>query len=67
MEKPLPQPTVEPCYRCGQPAELPAVGFGYVAGRESDHLPICRDCFELLLADPEAFWQPLRERRSGDS
>ena len=43
--------------------ELPAIGFGYVAGRESDHLPIFRDCFDLLLADPDAFWRPLRERR----
>jgi hypothetical protein len=63
MERPLPQPAVEACYRCGQPAELPAIGSGDVAGQESHHLPICQDCLDLLLTDAEAFWRPLRQRR----
>jgi hypothetical protein len=62
---PTPHPAVEPCHRCGAPAELPAVGSGSVAGQAEDHSPLCADCLELLLADPEAFWKPLRQRRDG--
>jgi hypothetical protein len=59
MSAPSPQP-VEPCFRCGRPAERPAVGQGVVAGREEEHLPLCLDCIDLLLADLEAFGWPLR-------
>jgi hypothetical protein len=58
-----PQPHVENCFRCGQPAELPVIGQGHVAGKEQDHLPLCLDCLALLLADADAFWRPLRQRR----
>jgi hypothetical protein len=54
---------VEPCFRCGRPAELPAVGEGVVAGEEQDRLPLCTDCLALMLSDPEAFWKPLRSNR----
>jgi hypothetical protein len=54
---------VDSCFCCGHPAEQPAVGQGVVAGRQEGHLPLCLDCIELLLADPEAFWRTVRERR----
>jgi hypothetical protein len=41
------------------------VGCGQVAGEDRDRFPLCGDCLELLLADPEAFWRPLRQRRGG--
>jgi hypothetical protein len=63
MDTPNPHLAVEPCHRCGAAAELPAIGCGQVAGEQQDHLPICRDCLELLLADAEAFWKPLWQRR----
>jgi hypothetical protein len=53
----------EPCVRCGGLAELPALAEGQVAGEQVERLPICTACIELLLADPEQFWRPLRERR----
>lgn len=56
-------PSVAPCFRCGQAAELPSVGEGIIAGREESHLPLCQVCLQLLLADTEAFWEPLRARR----
>jgi hypothetical protein len=56
---------VEACFRCGQPAERPAIGQGIVAGQEQDHLPLCVECLDLLQRDPEAFWRPLRQRRDG--
>jgi hypothetical protein len=34
-----PQPLVEACFRCGQPAERPAVGEGHVAGAWSARPP----------------------------
>jgi hypothetical protein len=55
-----PQPSVEACCRCGQPAERPAVGEGHVAGAEVARAPLCVDCLQLLLDDAEAFWRPLR-------
>jgi len=57
------QPSVEPCFRCRQPAELPLVGTGIVAGKEETHLPLCQDCLQLLQEDAERFWEPLRARR----
>jgi hypothetical protein len=48
------------------PAEVPAVACGHLAGRDEAHLPLCTSCLELLLADPEAFWRPLRQRREGE-
>jgi hypothetical protein len=42
---------------------VPAVGSGQVAGEQTDHFPLCADCLELLLADQQAFWLPLRQRR----
>ena len=65
MDTPTPHPAVEPCHRCGAAAELPAVGSGHVAGEEHDRFPLCADCLEVLLADPEAFWEPLRPRQGG--
>jgi hypothetical protein len=57
-----PQERVEPCFRCGQPAEVPAIGQGHVAGQEEDRLPLCVECLELLLADPKGFWAGMRSR-----
>jgi hypothetical protein len=51
---PPPRPHVEPCSRCGQPAERPAVATGH-GGREGrDRLPLCVDCLTLLLEDVRA-------------
>jgi hypothetical protein len=55
-----PQPHVENCFRCGQPAELPVIGQGHVAGQEQEHLPLCRDCLALLLRDAWASWDGMR-------
>jgi hypothetical protein len=30
-----------------------------------DRFPLCAGCLDLLLADPQAFWQPLRQGRGG--
>jgi hypothetical protein len=60
---PAPSQPVEPCFRCGQPAEKPTVGQGHVAGERQGHVPLCVDCLELMLRDAEAFWAPLRQRR----
>ena len=60
MRPPPPRPHVEPCSRCGQPAERPVVGEGYVAGQRRDRLPLCVDCLELLLRDDRAFWDGMR-------
>ena len=57
------QPQVEPCFRCGQPAERPVVGAGHLAGRQEERVPLCVACLELLQTDAEAFWQTLRTRR----
>jgi hypothetical protein len=54
-----PQERVERCFRCGQPAEEPAVGCGHVAGQKEERVPLCVQCLELLLADPAAFWDGL--------
>jgi hypothetical protein len=54
---------VEACFRCGKPAELPAVGSGHVGGREEGHVALCVACLELLLGDPAAFWQGMRKRK----
>jgi hypothetical protein len=51
---------VEPCFRCGQPAELPAVGAGVGGGEERGRVPLCTHCLALMLSDPGAFWKPLR-------
>jgi hypothetical protein len=51
---------VEPCARCGRPAERPVIGSGVVAGREEDHLPLHGDCLQLLLENVRAFWEGLR-------
>ena len=51
-----PAERVEPCFRCGKPAEEPAVGSGHVAGQEQGRVAICTDCFELLLGDSRGFW-----------
>jgi hypothetical protein len=51
--------TVEPCSRCGRPAERPVVGCGHIAGREEEHLPLCVDCLQLLLDDVLALWDGL--------
>jgi hypothetical protein len=39
------------------------MGEGHVAGWDEDRLPLCRDCLELLLSDPEAFWRAVRPVR----
>jgi len=61
---PSPPPSVEPCFRYGQPAKRPAIALGYIAGQDEEHLPVCLACIELLLSDPEAYGKPLRERRT---
>jgi hypothetical protein len=55
-----PQERVEPCFRCGQLAEEPAIGQGHVAGQEEERVPLCVPCLGLLLADPAAFWAGMR-------
>jgi hypothetical protein len=57
---------VEPCCRCGRPAERPVVGCDHVAGRDAERLPLCVDCLQLLLGDVKRFWDGLsRGRGSG--
>ena len=58
-----PAERVEPCFRCGKPAEEPAVGCGHVAGREQDCVPLCVDCLELLMKDAHGFWDGMPRRR----
>lgn len=62
---PEPRGQVEPCCRCGRPAERPVVGFGHDAGRDEERLPLCVDCWQLLLEDARKFWDALR-RGAGD-
>ena len=57
-----PRERVEACFRCGQPAEQPAVGEGQVAGQQEERVPLCVPCLELLLADPTAFWAGMRRK-----
>jgi hypothetical protein len=57
-----PQERVEPCFRCGQAAEQPAIGQGHVAGQEEERVPLCVQRLEMLLADPAAFWDRVRRR-----
>jgi hypothetical protein len=59
-------PSVEPCFRCHHLAELPTIAKGHVARQGQCHLPLCQPCLELLLADAEAFWRPLRQPRAVD-
>jgi hypothetical protein len=54
---PEPHPAVEPCFRCGQPAEEPAVGQGWVAGQAEGRMPLCIACLALVVNDPQAFWE----------
>jgi hypothetical protein len=56
------QESVEPCFRCGQPAEQPAVGCGHVAGQDQEHLPLYVDCLQLLLEDARVFWEGMRRK-----
>jgi hypothetical protein len=44
---------------------LPAVAEGHVAGQQQGRFPLCADCLELLLSDPQAFWLSLRQGRGG--
>lgn len=60
---PNPTPQVEPCFRCGQPAERSLVKEGYVIGDSQVRLWVCMECFQLLMTNSEAFWKPLRERK----
>ena len=55
---PLPsrQEHVQPCCRCGLPAERPVLAAGRVAGRDRERLPLCVGCLQLLLEDVRAFW-----------
>jgi hypothetical protein len=55
-DKPPPGEQIEPCARCGRPAERPVVGCRHVAGREEEHLPLCVDCWQLLVEDVRRFW-----------
>jgi hypothetical protein len=58
MEQPAsPREQVEPCARCGLPAERPVLAAGHVAGRDREHLPLCVDCLQLLLEDVRRFWE----------
>jgi hypothetical protein len=56
-----PQP-VEPCFRCGRAAEEPSVGFGHLAGREEERIPLCIDCLATCINDPQAFWAGMKGR-----
>jgi hypothetical protein len=58
--RPSPREQIEPCARCGRPAERPAAASGHVAGQEAGRLPLCLDCLQLLLEDAGAFWDGLR-------
>jgi hypothetical protein len=60
---PPPRPQVEPCFRCGLPAERPVLAAGPVAGRDRDHLPLCVDCLQLLPEDVRRFWEGMRPGR----
>jgi hypothetical protein len=60
-----PHPGIEACFRYGRRAEKPAIGESVVAGRKEQHLPLCLDGLRVVHEDPEAFWRPLRERRTG--
>ena len=41
-----PAPPVEPCCRCGAPAELPVVGSGHVTGQDAERVPVGGACLE---------------------
>jgi hypothetical protein len=56
-------PHVETCSRCGQPAELPAVHEGIVAGQVEEMQPLCMACLQLLASEPEPSCQMLESRR----
>jgi hypothetical protein len=58
-----PSQRVGPCSRCGQPAERPVVGWRL--GREDEDLPLCVDCFQLLLEDVKRFWDGMGDRGQG--
>lgn len=60
-----PFPQVNPCYRCGQPAEQRTIGKDIVVSERIEQLPLCTACIDLMLTDFEAFWQVLRERHDG--
>ena len=60
---PEPQEHVEPCSRCGQPAERPEVACGHVGGRDEERLPLCVDCLQLLLEDVRRFWERMGRER----
>jgi hypothetical protein len=62
----MPQNHVEPCYRCGRPAEQPLIATGHLAGHDQDHLPLCVDCLEMLMEDARAFWEGLRRKRAAE-
>jgi hypothetical protein len=57
-----PRDQVEPCFRCSQRAERPAVGCGHVGGQEQEHLPLCLDCIQLLLEDLRSFWDGMSRK-----
>jgi hypothetical protein len=59
----MPADPVQPCFRCGAPAELPALGSGHVAGKTEERVPVCVACLVLLLKDAPAFWAGVRQRR----
>jgi hypothetical protein len=52
---PPPRHHVEPCSRCGQSAERPAVGERLGGGRGRGRLVLCVDCLTLLLEDVRRF------------
>jgi hypothetical protein len=62
---PPPRPHVEPCCRCGTPAERLAVGCGHVGGEERGRLPLCVDCLTLLLEGVREFWEGMPGRGEG--
>jgi hypothetical protein len=46
---------VEPRFRCGRPAERPVVACGHVGGRDGERLPLCVNCWQVLLEDVRRF------------
>ena len=60
---PIPREDVEPCCRCGRPAERPVLACGHVAGRDEERLPLCVDCLQLRPEDVRRFWDGLRRGR----
>jgi hypothetical protein len=63
---PEPPEQVEPCCRCGRPAERPVIGCGHVVGRDEERLPLCIDAMLTAMAyhrvgNRPGRWEPRAE------